>query len=331
MNIVFATSDLYSKPAHITLKSMLVNNRDVEEINVYYVENGLTDESKKRLQKLIDQYYRTIVFIPMPEWLNSISGLLRTNAIAYTYCYFQDILPHTVDKVLLLEGDTIVTDNLTEFYDIDISDYYLAATDDLQSKWCKEKVGIKATSPYFNSGVMLINLKKMREDNITPKITEIIKSGKAKFLYEVQDEMNVMLEGHVKIIPPRFNCTTSVFLFDYKNMKRYRRPTTCCSKEEFDEAKRHPVVVHFTKNQIIQSRPWIEECTHPYKKYYLQVKAKTVLADEPLWKSDRNKTNRFVNFVYSKISKTIVASTLGIVHAFLYPVVLYKYILTKKA
>ena len=331
MNIVFATSDLYSKPAHITLKSMLVNNREVEDITVFYVENGLTEESKERLKKLINQYKREIVFIPMPEWLNSISGLLRTNAIAYTYCYFQDILPETVDKVLLLEGDTIVTDNLTEFYDIDISDYYLAASDDLQSKWCKEKVGIKATSPYFNSGVMLINLKKMREDNITPKITEIIKSGKAKFLYEVQDEMNVLLEGHVKIIPPKFNCTTAIFLFDYKNMKKYRRPTTYCTKEEFDEAKKHPVVVHFTKNQIIQSRPWIEECTHPYKNYYLKVKSKTVLSDEPLWKSDRNKTNRLVNFLYAKISKGLVARALGIVHAFLYPVVLYKYILTKKA
>ena len=37
MNIVFATSDLYSKPAHITLKSMLMNNVNVDDITVYYV------------------------------------------------------------------------------------------------------------------------------------------------------------------------------------------------------------------------------------------------------------------------------------------------------
>ena len=331
MNIVFATSDLYSKPAHITLKSMLMNNVNVDDITVYYVMNGLTDESRKRLRELVIEYDRSIEFIEMPEWLNSISGLMRTNAIAYTYCFFQNILPQSVDKILLLEGDTIVTDDLTEFYSIDITDYYLAAADDMQSKWCKEKVGIKATSPYFNSGVMLMNLKKMREDNITEKIIELIKCGTAKFLYEVQDEMNVLLEGKVKIIPPKFNCTTSIFAFDYENMKRYRKPTTYCSKEEFEEAKEHPIVVHFTKNQIIQSRPWIEGCEHPYKDYYLEVKRNTVLANEPLWKSDRKKTNKIVNFIYSKLSKRFVAVSLGYVHSYLYPVFLYRYILRKQA
>lgn len=329
MNVVFATSDLYSKPAYITLKSMLMNNVDVDEITVYYVGNCLSGDSKIRLQTLIDEYNRSIMFIEMPEWLNSISGLLRTNAIAYTYCYFQDILPESVDKVLLLEGDTIVTDNLREFYSIDIEAYYLAATDDLQSKWCKQKVGIKATSPYFNSGVMLINLKKMRDDNITEKITALIKKGDAKFLYEVQDEMNVLFEGKVKIIPPKFNCTTALFLFDYNNMKRYRHPTTCCTRTDFEEAKTHPVVVHFTKNQIIQSRPWIEECSHPYKDYYLNIKNATVLANEPLWKTDRKKANRIVNFLYSKVSKGFIAATLGLIHSFLYPIFLYKYILRK--
>lgn len=329
MNIVFATSDLYSKPAHITLKSLFVNNESVDDITVFYIENGLTEESKDRLKKLTDEHNRKIVFIPMPEWLNSISGFIRTNVIAYTYCYFQDILPKNVERVLLLEGDTIVTDDLSEFYNMDIDDYYLAATDDLQSKWCKKKVGIHPSSVYFNSGVMLINLKKMREDNITKKITALIRSGKAKFLYEVQDEMNVLLEGKVKIIPPKYNCTTSIFLFDYKNMKRYRHPTTLCDAGDFEEAKKHPVVVHFTKNQIIQSRPWMEECTHPYKEYYLKIKEKTILADEPLWKSDRKKSNKIVHFIYSNISKTLVASTLGIIHSYFYPVVLYKFILRK--
>lgn len=331
MNIVFATSDLYSKPAHITLQSMLMNNMSADDITLYYIGNGLEDETKERLQKLVNEFERTIVFIPMPEWLNSISGLLRTNAIAYTYCYFQDILPESVDKVLLLEGDTIVTDDLTEFYNIDIADYYLAAADDLQSKWCKEKVGIKASSPYFNSGVMLINLKKMREDNISNRITKLIKSGTAKFMYEVQDEMNVLLEGKVKIIPPKFNATTAIFLFDYKNMRRYRRPTTCCSEKEFEEARNHPVIVHFTKNQIIQSRPWVEESGHPYNDYYLEIKNNSAISNEPLWKSDRKRLNRIVNFIYTKVSKSFVACTLGIVHSYLYPVILYKFVLRKQA
>lgn len=327
MNIVFATSDLYSKPAMVTIKSVLIHNKNVEKIDFYYVENGVSETNKSLIKELVEEYGRNVTFLSMPKKLNDISGLLRTNAIAYSYCYFQDVLPKSVDKVLLLEGDTIVVDSLEEFYDIDINDYYLAASDDLQSKYCKEKVGIKSTSAYFNSGVMLLNLKKMREDNITDKITEIIKSGKAKFLYEVQDEMNVMFEGQVKIIPPKFNCTTALFLFDYENMKRYRWPSTCCSKSEFEEAKEHPVVVHFTKNQIIQSRPWIKECTHPYKEIYLEIKKQSPVAESPLWDHTRNRINRIVYFIYKNISKTLIARTLGVIHAYLYPKFLYKYIL----
>ena len=300
MDIVFATSDLYSKPAMVTITSLLMNNTSVKDIHIYYVENGVSDDNKALLVELVEkQYGRKIDFIPMPESLNQISGLLRTNAIAYSYCYFQDILPDYVEKVLLLEGDTIVVDKLDEFYDTDIDDYYLAATDDLQSEYCKEKLGLQKDSPYFNSGVMLLNLRKMRADDISNEITKVIQSGRAKFLYEVQDEMNVLFEGKFKLLPPKFNCTTAIFLFDYKDMKRYRWPSTCCTEKEFIEAREHPVVVHFTKNQIIQSRPWIKECSHPYREYYLNVKADSPAKEMPLWNSGRKISNKIVFFVFT--------------------------------
>ena len=287
-------------------------------------------KNKNLLQKLAKEYQRKITFYEMPNYLNNVSGLLRTNAIAYTYCYFQDILPSNVEKVLLLESDTIVTDSLEEFYNTNITDYYLAATDDLQSKYCKEKIGMKATTPYFNSGVMLLNLSKMRDDHISEKITPIIQSGKAKFLYEVQDEMNYLLAEKVKILPPKFNCTTAIFLFKYDDMRRYRWPSTCCSRKEYEEARNHPVVVHFTKNQIIQARPWVKECTHPYNDYYLKYKAGSPASDMELWESNRKTVNKIVYFIYSRLSEGVLARILGIVHAYLYPKFLYKYILRGK-
>lgn len=160
MNIVLATSDFYSKPAIVTIKSLLMNNTKEKNLNIYYIENGLSDENKNNLLELVNQNGRSITFITMPEELKSISGLMRTNVVAYTYCFLQDILPKFVEKVLLIEADTIVVQSLKGLYNTDIEDYYLAAVDDLQSKFCKEKIGIKASSPYFNCGVLLINLKK---------------------------------------------------------------------------------------------------------------------------------------------------------------------------
>lgn len=328
MNIVIASSDLYSKLAVTTLKSLFIQNRDVDEIVIYYIGDQLSDESRDNLTRLTDEYGREIIFIPMPEHFGKLAGSNRNGQTVFCYCYFQELLP--VDKVLLLEGDQIITGSLTELYGTDITDYYIAAADDLQSHVYKKKIGMKASSPYVNCGMILYNLKKWREDNLTRKITDVLYSDRHMFFYDVQDVINYTVEGGVKVLPPKFNCTTAVFLFDYKDMIRYRRPSTKCTKVEYEEGKKNPVIVHFTKNQIIQPRPWVEDCYHPYKKYYMDVRNQTVMKGEKLWKYNPGKLNKFANFLYMRGPKSLMALLFGIVHAYLYPAFLYKFLFKTK-
>lgn len=328
MNLVMTSSDLYSKLAITTFKSLFINNTDVDDITIYYIGDKLTGESRNNLINLVNEYNRKIVFIPMPEHFDNIEGSNRNGQTVFCYCYFQDLLP--VDKVLLLEGDQIVTGSLKELYDVDISDYYIAAADDLQSSVYKKKIGMKPSSPYVNCGMILYNLKKWREDGLTKKITDILNSNQHMFFYDVQDVINYTVEGGVKVLPPKFNCTTAVFLFDYKDMIRYRRPSTKCTEAEYNEGRTNPVIVHFTKNQVIQPRPWVENCYHPYKQYYLDVRDQTVMADVPLWEYKPGKINTFANFLYMKVSKPLTASLLGIVHSYLYPAFMYKFLFKTK-
>lgn len=329
MNIVLATSDLYSKLALVTLESLFINNK-CKEITIYYIGNKLTVESKTNIQNLVDSHGRNVCFIDMPEDMCPIAGLLRKDPIVYSYCYLSNLLPSTIDKALLIESDVIVTGNIDGLYNLDINNFYLAASDDMQSKFYKKKLGMKSDSPYFNSGIMLVNLKKWRENNVPEELTKVIAEGTHKFFYEVQDEMNTFFEGKVKIFHPKYNCTTSLFLFDYKNMIRYRRPSTFCSRKDFEDAINNPSLVHFTTNQIVQCRPWIIHCDHPYSDYYENIKDKTVLKDMPLWDDSRGKMSVFVNHIYKHFSKTFVAIAIGIVHAYLYPLFLYKHILKSK-
>lgn len=330
MNIVFATSDLYSTLALVTVRSLFSENIDADEINIYYIGDRVSDEHKKDLSDLAAEFGRRIEFIPFPEQLLEMKGSNRNGQIVFTYCFFQDILPQSVEKVLLLEGDAIVTGSLREYYDTDLTDFYIAAADDLQSSFYKKKLGMDPGSPYVNCGIVLYNLKKWREDGISSKIRAVLESGEHMFFYDVQDVINYTLEGGVKVLPPRFNCTTAVFLFDYKDMLRYRRPSTCCSEEEYINGRNDPVVVHFTKNQIIQPRPWIENCEHPYREKYETIRKNTAAADMPLWKYSPGRLNRFGHFLYSKVSRSLTASLLGIVHAWLYPLFLYRFLFKTK-
>ena len=142
MNIVITSSDLYSKLAITTLKSLFINNQNVADITIYYIGDHLSNSSYKNLEDLVLEYNRKIIFLSMPEYLNNLSGSNRNGQTVFCYCYFQEILPKNVDKVLLLEGDQIITGNLSELYDIDISNYYIAAADDLQSSVYKRKIGM---------------------------------------------------------------------------------------------------------------------------------------------------------------------------------------------
>ena len=330
MNIVISTSNLYSKLAVTTLKSLFINNKDIDEIEIYYIGDRLSEESRDNIIHVAREYNRQIHFITMPERLYEFAGSNRNGQTVFCYCYLQELLPIEIDKVLLLEADQIIRGNIKELYDTDINDYYIAATDDLQSSIYKKKIGMKKTSPYVNCGMILFNLKKWREDHLTEKITRVISSKKHMFYYDVQDVINYTVEGGVRVLPPKFNCTTAVILFDYKNMKRYRRPSTICTETEYVEGRNNPVIIHFTKNQIIQPRPWMEHCHHPFKDYYMTLREQTVMRNEPLWEYTPGILNRIANTMYMKISKTITAYTLGIVHAYLYPAFLYKFLFKTK-
>lgn len=329
MNIVMATSDLYSHPALITIRSLLMNNTEADDITIHYIENGISENNKRMLSNLAESFGSRIIYYPLPEDMKAIRGLSRTDPVVYSYCFLQEILPESIDRALLLEADCIVADSLQELYSTDLTGCCLAASDDGQSKWYKRKLGLKDGSVYHNSGVLLFNLDELRRIGFGDRIRAVIEEGKSKFFYEVQDELNVALEGKIKTIPPRFNCTTALFLFDYKNMLRYRRPSTIYTEKDFITAREHPVVIHFTKNQIIQARPWIRDCVHPYNSLYLRIKEGTVLKDEPLWESGRGRINRLAYRVYEKAPKALTAWGLGLVHAFLYPVFLYRIMMKK--
>ena len=326
VNIAMATSDLYSHLAFVTLKSLFINNVSIDEIVVFFIGDNLEEQSKTDLINLVQAYQREIVFIDLPEEYSNYIGSNRNGKTVFSYCFLQELLPSSVDRVLLLEPDQIITGSIASLYATDLSGYYIAATDDLQSALYKSKIGMSGDSPYVNCGVILFNLAKWREDNLTEIMKGVLKSGKNMFFYDVQDVINYVTEGKAKVFPPRFNATTAIFVFDYKDMIRYRHPSTKCVRAEYDDAREHPTIVHFTKNQIIQPRPWVRGCQHPYQDYYNELRKGTPMDMEEPWNYKKGVLNNVAGLMYAKLPTRITASLLGIVHAYLYPALLYKFI-----
>ena len=114
-----------------------------------------------------------IELIPInPELVNGLKGVWYITQTAYFKCLIPLFKPE-LDKCLYLDVDTIVLKSLSDFYKIDLKNTYCAVTEDIATgEFLKSQLEYTKTKKYFNSGVMLINLKKWKEENIATKLLE---------------------------------------------------------------------------------------------------------------------------------------------------------------
>lgn len=117
-----------------------------------------------------------------------------------------------VDKVLFIDSDVLVRKDLSELYDYDISDYYIAAVKDMTGVIEGKFDKIVGVHSYFNSGVMLMNLKCMRENKVSQKIIDCKRNAPANWKMVDQDPYNKVCAGRVLFLPVKYNCCLPLYM-----------------------------------------------------------------------------------------------------------------------
>lgn len=123
----------------------------------------------------------------------------------------------TEDKVLYLDTDTLVLGSLDDLWNMDISDYAIAAwpedrDEDLLMDWCKSQRKRLKKSKYVNSGVVLFNLKFIREHKIDDEWFSLLDNE--TFPLPDQDVMNIACDGYIKYLDTIYNFGN----INYKNV-----------------------------------------------------------------------------------------------------------------
>ncbi|MBR2631797.1 MAG: hypothetical protein IKD25_09830, partial [Bacteroidaceae bacterium] len=131
----------------------------------------------------------------------------------------------------------------------------------------KNAVEVDSTAPYFNSGLLMINLRKWREDKIGERCVNYIYNKKGEVLHHDQGVLNGILQNKWIRLPLKYNVMTICYILSRKNMmKYYGEHAVYYSKEEIESAKEKPIIIHYTPS--FTSRPWIKNCKHPLKYLY---------------------------------------------------------------
>lgn len=263
MNIIplVLSADKYYAPfMYTTMLSALQNAKENTFYNFYLlIPSILSKKDKEKIVKLKGKYKCNINFIDMKEHFNN----LPWTPAAWYRLLVAELLPKQYDKCIYLDDDISVCCDLKKLYDIELNNNYCAGVIACQyyiygNEYHCKRLGIPSTKRYINSGVLLINLKQIRNDNIT---SQFIEASREK-LHD-QDVINKVCYGKIKVLPPKYNVMIKhLFINNTRLNDLY-------SKEEIEEAKKNPCIIHYCDIK----RPW--EGFYKYSGYWWKNAIKT--------------------------------------------------------
>ena len=260
IHIVFTADENYVRHLGVTLMSLLQTKDAGSFMRISVLGDGLSEKSLNALT-VIAGNNNTAISFPKVDF-DAYNGL-KIGRYLSRATYGKFAIPDIIDddKVLYLDSDILVRADVSRLWEIDVSGYYTGAVVDSPSDygpdWHYEhnrKLGVPPDEPYFNAGVMLLNLKKIRRDQLARKAIDF-KLQNPDTGYVDQDAFNAVMWGRWLTLHPSWNVQTNMFaMYNDEN----RRDTL--SQEILDSVE-SPSIVHFT----CAIKPWHCEGRWPYK------------------------------------------------------------------
>lgn len=188
------------------------------------------------------------------------------------------MLPDNIHKVLYLDGDIIVYDDLTELWNTDVKGYAVAAGQSILNKSIEliQKLGYDPKYGYFNSGVLLINMDYWRENHVVDLFVDYINKNMDNLRFADQDVLNPIFCDKRLELSIRYNFCTGFLLNE-----NYRVKFPADLIYEIDKWYKSPCIIHFHSN----NKPWNSDCDNIYRWIWRKYR------DETKWKGYLVKRN----------------------------------------
>jgi lipopolysaccharide biosynthesis glycosyltransferase len=281
MNVIYSSDNNYARHVGIAITSLYDHNQSMEDLTVYLIDDNISPENHKKLDEVAERYGRKIEYIPFGphkerlvlnnEWELPIS--------AYARLFVADMVPQTVDRLLYMDCDTVVTDSLEELWNTDMQGNTIAAVEDVASCAFWKETGLEQQFRYICSGVILIDLKKWRQIDAQQKCLDYLDRMQGKVRHHDQTILNGVFWDDCLILHPRYDVLTPTFVMSYENLMAYFRLwDRYYSKAEIRGSVKNPAIIHYTSSNV--GRPW-ENSSHPKAGIYQTYWKNSAWKDEP--------------------------------------------------
>lgn len=263
MNILVSCDQNYLKPLKTMLYSLFLTNEG--DINIYLLHRSIDDYSIEALRDFIKEKSNNRASLNNVRVDDDFSSALTTfyytsemyyRLVAYKY------LPEDMDRILYLDPDILVLNSLTDLYNEDFADnLFMAAIHTMPTVQSANKARLMITSEktditrYYNSGILMINLKKARGNIYQQKILDYANNtGKAGLMMPDQDLLNVVFRNEIMEIPElKYNYDARRFT-TYKVMYDYN----------LDDVMANTAILHFCGKR----KPWLKNYIGKFDSLY---------------------------------------------------------------
>lgn len=258
IHVAITHNDFYTEHCTTTMVSICENSPN-EALVFHIIDGGLSDFSCRKILEVQEKYGCEVKFDKVDNKI--FEGYKKADYYPVQILWTM-ILPEIegllgLDKLIYLDCDLVVHSSLKELWKLDLKDNFIAAVEDANGKKYSGRF-LDGKSKFFNTGLMVINCKKWREEKIPTRAVKMALENTGTALGYDQTVLNMLFLGKVEYLNLKWNlqfCPLNVWPY-YEDL------------EEYKFAIKNPSIIHFVGDY----KPWVRGlgCFNPKQADYFK-------------------------------------------------------------
>lgn len=265
LNVLYLTDNNYAVFAGVSIISLFENNKDIDEINIYVIDDSISQTNKNIYLKIAKKYGRNIIFLDVSVGIKILKKLgapkYRNSYTTYLKLFAFSLLPDDVERIFFIDSDTIIVGSLKEMINFDMGGKMIGAVRDGITNPYKIALGYPETDSWFNMGVMLVDVNKWKDEDAQNKVIEQLKTRNAYIAVD-QDILNITQHNNICTLHPKYNAMPHHYVYSYDAFMKALPQKGFYDKKTIEESNTDAVIRHFER--FIGESPWHKNNVHPY-------------------------------------------------------------------
>lgn len=271
--VAFAADENIAIGLYVAVYSVVRNADSESEYTVYVLDGGLSEKTKGRIKKigLGKDKVKIEIIEDFSDETRKLKDPERVGRSAYLRFLIPSLISEKHDRLVYLDSDVLVGEDIYNMVKQDMGKNTIMAAQDFLLPTVQDAerytrltdvVNLPGEEPYFNSGVLMIDIEKWKRNEVSERCIDMIHKNNDKLVMDDQDALNGILYRKWGMLDPRWNVQLN---WTEKNEKEFRYEKII-HKIGRDKIMDNPYLIHYN----VRKKPWDMGTKGKFRKKYLE-------------------------------------------------------------